>query len=65
MTFCGYVWLTKAEIPESLHTPLSQGMVLCPDGHVSYKGYAMDNHLEHVVIRGDLGQHVKRGVFHI
>ena len=65
MTFCGYGRLTKAEISESLHTPLPQGTVLCSDGHVSYKGYAMDNHLEHVVIRGDLGQHVKRGVFHI
>ncbi len=44
---------------------VATGMVLCSDGHVSYKGYAMDNHLEHVVIRGDLGQHVKRRVLHI
>ena len=65
MTFCGYGRLTKAEITESLHTPLPQGTVLCSDGHVSYKGYAMDNHIEHVVIRADLGRHVKRGFFHI
>lgn len=45
MTFCGYGRLTKAEISESLHTPLPQGTVLYSDGHVSYKGYAMDNHL--------------------
>lgn len=61
MTFCGYGRLTKAEITESLHTPLPKGTVLCSDGHVSYKGYAMDNHIEHVVIRADLGRHVKRG----
>lgn len=65
MTFCGYGRLTKAEITESLHTPLPQGTVLCSDGHVSYKGYAMDNHIEHVVIRADLGWHVKRGFYHI
>ena len=65
MTFCGYGRLTKAEIAESLHTPLPEGTVLCSDGHASYKGYAMDNHIEHVVIRGDLGRHVKRGFYHI
>ena len=65
MTFCGYGRLTKKEITESLRTPLPQGTVLCSDGHVSYKGYAMDNHIEHVVIRADLGRHVKRGFFHI
>ena len=42
MTFCGYGRLTKAEITESLRTPLPQETVLCSDGHVSYKGYARD-----------------------
>ena len=65
MTFCGYGRLTKAEIVKSLHSPLPQDTVLCSDGHVSYKGYALDNHLEHVVLRGDLGEHFKRGFFHI
>lgn len=65
MTLCGYGRLTKAEITESLNTPLPQGVVLCTDGHVSYKGYAQDNHIGHVVVRADLGQHVKRGVYHI
>ena len=55
----------KAEIAESLHTPLPEGTVLCSDGHTSYKGYAMDNHIGHVVIRADLGRHVKRGFYHI
>ena len=65
MTFCGYGRLTKAKIAESLHTLLPQGTVLWADGHVNYKGHAMDNHIEHVVFRADLGRHVKRGFFHI
>ncbi|WP_281644678.1 IS1595 family transposase [Bacteroides zoogleoformans] len=65
MTFCGYGRLTKAEIAKSLHTPLPKGTVLCSDGYTSYKGYAMDNHIGHVVIRADLGRHVKRGVYRI
>lgn len=65
MTFCGYGRLTKKEIAESLVSPLPKGTVLCSDGHVSYKGYAKDNGLECVTLRGDLGQHVKRRFFHI
>ncbi len=32
---------------------------------MSYKGYANDNHLKHVVLREDLKQHVKMERFHI
>lgn len=65
MAFCGYERLTKVEISENLCTPLPKGSVLCSNGHTSYKGYAMDNHIEHVAIRADLGQHVKRGDYHM
>lgn len=65
MTFCGFGRLTKAEIGESLRTPLPNGTVLCSDGHVSYKGYARDNGIEHVVVRADIGRHVRKGLYHI
>ena len=39
--------------------------MLCSDGHNNYKGYTMDTHIEHVVIRADLYRHVKREVYHI
>lgn len=65
MTCCGKGRLTKKDIAESLHVPLSKDVVLCSDGHVSYKGYAHDNHLKHVVLRADLKQRVKQGGFHI
>lgn len=65
MTYCGNGRLTKKEIVDSLRKPLSADTILCSDGHVSYKGYANDNHLKHVVLRADLRQYVKKGGFHI
>lgn len=65
MTCCGHGRLTKKDIVESLHTPLPKDVVLCSDGHASYKGYASDNRLKHVVLREDLKQRVKLERFHI
>ena len=65
MTLCGYGRLTEKEIADSLQTPLPKDVVLCTDGHASYVKYASENHLEHVVLNGKRGQHVKRTVFHI
>ena len=57
--------ITKSDIAESFQKPLPQGTVLCTDGLVSYKGYAKDNKLKHVVLRADLKQFVKKGGYHI
>jgi len=65
MTCCGKGRLTKVDIAESLGTPLDKDVILCSDGHVSYKGYANDNHLRHVVLRDDIKQRVKQERFHI
>jgi len=32
---------------------------------ILYKGFALDNKLNHVTLRADLNQHVKQGVYHI
>jgi len=37
---------------------------LCTDGHVSYK-VALDNSIEHRVLRADLKQYVKQKKYHI
>jgi transposase-like protein len=55
----------KDDIACSIATPLPEKTILCTDGHVSYKGFALDNKLEHVTLRADLKQHVKHGVYHI
>jgi transposase-like protein len=55
----------KEDITRSIAGALSDNTVLCTDGHVSYKGFAKDNKLNHVVLRADLKQHVKNGVYHI
>ena len=57
--------ITKSDIAESFQQPLPQETILCTDGLVSYKGYAKDNKLKHVVLRADLKQFVKKGGYHI
>jgi len=57
--------ITKSDIVESFQTPLNSGAILCSDGHVSYKGYSKDHNLKHIVLRSDLKQFVKKGVYHI
>jgi hypothetical protein len=57
--------ICKEDISCSIAGKLPENTVLCTDGHVSYKGFAKDNKLNHVVLRADLNQHVKKGVYHI
>ena len=39
--------------------------ILCTDGHVRYKGFAIDSNLEHHVLRANLKQYAKRKTYHI
>jgi transposase-like protein len=57
--------ISKSDIVESFQTPLNGAAILCSDGHVSYKGYSKDYNLKHIVLRSDLKQFVKKGVYHI
>ena len=57
--------ITKSDIVESFQTPLNSEAILCSDAHVSYKGYSKDHNLKHIVLRSDLKQFVKKGVYHI
>ena len=54
----------KEDIVCSIGT-LPDSTILCTDGHVSYKGFAIDNKIRHIVLRANLNQHVKQGVYHI
>ena len=57
--------ITKKDIVRAIGEKISAQTVLCTDGHVSYKGFAIDNNLEHHVLRADLKQHVKQKTYHI
>ncbi len=56
----------KADIENAIGGRIKKGKaVLCSDAHVSYKGFAMDNQLEHHALKGAIKQRVKQGVCHI
>ena len=57
--------ITKEDIEKAIGKKLSEQTVLCTDGHVSYKGFAADNKLEHHVLRANLKQYTKQKTYHI
>jgi len=57
--------IAKKDIDNAIGNRIGKESILCADGHVSYKGFAKDNNLTLVVLRADLKQHVKQGIYHI
>lgn len=57
--------IEKKDIQNAIGNRISKGSILCTDGHVSYKGFAKDHNLTQVVLRANLKQHVKQGIYHI
>jgi hypothetical protein len=57
--------ISKIDIENAIGQRIEKDSILCTDGHVSYKGFAIDNQLSLVVLRADLKQHVKKGIYHI
>lgn len=57
--------IKKMDIEKSIGSRVCDKTVLCSDSHVSYKGFAIDNSLEHHAIRTDLKQYVKDGLYHV
>ncbi len=57
--------ISKKNIEKAIGENINNKTVLCTDGHVSYKGFAIDNNLEHHVLRADLKQFTKDKTYHI
>lgn len=57
--------IKKVDIEKAIGDRVSEQTILCSDGHVSYKGFAMDKGIEHHAIRVDLKQHVKKKIYHV
>ena len=57
--------ITKKNITQAIGDKIEDRTILCTDGHVSYKGFTIDNSIEHHVLRSDLKQYVKQKIYHI
>jgi len=57
--------ICKVDIDNAIGNRIEKDSILCADGHVSYKGFAKDKQLSLVVLRADLKQYVKNGIYHI
>ncbi|NBC84077.1 MAG: IS1595 family transposase [Bacteroidetes bacterium] len=57
--------IKKSDITQAIGQRVSDDTILCSDSHVSYKGFAIDNDMEHHAIRADLKQYVKQKIYHV
>ncbi len=57
--------ISKKDITKAIGNKIDTQTVLCTDGHASYKGFAIDNKLEHHVFKANLKQFTKQGNLHI
>lgn len=58
--------LKKTDIENAIGDRIKPGrIVLCSDAHVSYKGFAIDNEIEHHALKAAIKQRVKNKVYHI
>ena len=57
--------IKKIDIDAAIGKRVGSQIILCTDSHVSYKGFAIDNKIEHVKLRSDLKQFVKHKIYHI
>lgn len=57
--------IKKKDIEKAIGGRCNEQTILCSDGHMSYKGFAIDNKLEHHLLRVDLKKRVKDKIYHI
>ena len=57
--------ITKTDIEKAVGDRIDNDAILCADGHPSYKGFAIDHELTLVVLRANLKQYIKNGIYHI
>ena len=58
--------LKKTDIENAIGSRIKASKtVLCSDAHVSYKGFAIDNEIEHHPLKASVKQRVKNKVYHI
>lgn len=65
LTVARFGRIKKMDIERAIGQRVSKETILCSDSHVSYKGFAIDNEIEHHAIRADLKQFVKQKIYHV
>jgi transposase-like protein len=57
--------IKKTDIDQAIGQRISNETILCSDSLPSYKGFAIDNEMEHHAIRANLKQYVKQKIYHV
>ncbi len=65
MKVAGFGRIKKSDIEKAIGSKINEQTILCSDGHMSYKGFALDKELEHHVLRANLKQYIKGKKYHL
>ena len=65
LTVARFGRIKKIDLERAIGPRVSKETILCSDSHVSFKGFAIDNEIEHHAIRADLKQYVKQKIYHV
>jgi len=57
--------LNKKDIDKSIGGRISDKTILCSDSHLSYKGFAIDNSIEHHAVKPKNREYVREGKYHV
>lgn len=57
--------ISKKDIADAIGNRVTDETILCTDSHASYKGFALDNNLDHHPIKAITKEYVKNKVYHI
>lgn len=65
LTVAGFGRIRKVDIANAIGHRITQDTILCSDSHFSYKGFAVDNNIEHHRLKANKKQFVKEKVYHV
>lgn len=57
--------ISKFDIENAIGKRMGGNTIFCTDGHHSFKGFALDNKLEHHILKGNIKQFTKNKIYHI
>ncbi len=61
----GFGRIRKDDITKAIGNKINKQTILCTDGHSSFKGFSIDNNIEHHVLKANAKEFVKQGKYHI
>jgi len=57
--------IKKSDIESAIGSKIDENTILCTDSHASYKGFAIDNKIEHHMVKAKIKEYAKDKIYHV